>query len=392
MRVLHFARSFSPLSETFIYDYVTELERQGVDNHVVTFHRKNPEERPFPKIEVVDRPSRWHPRRLWHRALVPFGVGEARTSDWPQTRERLAAVVQRVHPDVIHAHFGPAGVLMGPVAETAGIPLAITMYGYDVSRLAQEEFWRDRYPSTFTKASLLIGISRHICDQIETLGGSSEKISRWHLGVDLSQFEYRPADASFDGQTVQCLHVGRLVEKKSPLDLARAFKHALDEARDGIGLKLTVAGDGPLRPDLEDEVCELGIEKHVSILGSVPHSRVSNLLAQANLYTQHCKTASNGDQEGQGVSFVEAAASGLPIIATRHNGLPDVILDGKTGYLVDEGDVKAMGNKIAQLVETPDQWCSLGKAGRRHIEENFDLQKQAKKMKKKYLTYHLDIR
>lgn len=381
-RILHFAQSFSPLSETFIYDYVTELERQGVDNHVVTLRRENPEERPFSKVHVVDRPNRWHPRRLWHRALVPFGIGEVRTSDWPQTRDRLERVVRRVQPDVVHAHFGPAGVLMAPVAERMNVPLVLSMYGYDVSLLAQEGFWRRKYLSAFAKASLLVGISNHICSRIQAMGGNPNKITLWHLGIDLGKFKYSPADESFDGETVRCLHVGRLVEKKSPIDLARAFRDALDKTSEDIRLKLTIAGDGPLRSNLENEVRDLGIKKQVSILGSVPHSQVSELMAQANIYTQHCKTASNGDQEGQGVTFVEAAASGLPIVATRHNGLTDVILDEETGYLVDEEDIENMGEKIARLASNPNQWCHFGEAGRRHIEKNFDLRKQVADMKK----------
>jgi glycosyltransferase involved in cell wall biosynthesis len=199
--------------------------------------------------------------------------------------------------------------------------------------------------------------------------------------VDLTDFEYRPANKSFDGQNVCCLHVGRLVEKKAPIDLVKAFKHAVESTKDNISLNLKIAGDGPLRSDLERKVQSLGLKGHVSVLGAVPHSQVSNLLSESNVYTQHCKTASDGDQEGQGVSFVEAAASGLPIISTRHNGLPDVILDGRTGYLVEEGDTKAMGEMIAQLAESPDEWRRLGKNGRRHIEENFDLRKQVSKMK-----------
>jgi colanic acid/amylovoran biosynthesis glycosyltransferase len=286
-----------------------------------------------------------------------------------------------VQPDVIHAHFGPAGVIMAPVAERLGIPMAVTLYGYDVSRLGRETFWRNKYPLAFSSASLLIGISRHICSRIEALGGDPEKISCWHLGVDLSQFEYRLADESFDGNTVKCLHLGRLVEKKSPIDLVKAFRHAIEETSEDIQLELKIAGDGPLRSELEQEVRDLGIENQVSILGTVPHSQVSQLMAEANLYTQHCKTASDGDQEGQGVSFVEASASGLPIVSTRHNGLTDVILDGQTGYLVEEGDVEEMGKKIACLAESPDEWRCLGKAGRIHMEEKFNLQDQVSSMK-----------
>jgi glycosyltransferase involved in cell wall biosynthesis len=380
MRALHFAESFSPLSETFIYDYVTELERQGVDNHVVTLNRQNEEARPFPKVYEVDAPDRWHPLRLWHRLRLRNERKPSRVSFWPQLRNRIADVTSTVRPDVIHAHFGPAGVRVAPVAEQLGIPLVITLYGYDVSRLARKEFWTEKYPATFEQASLLIGISNHICSRIQDLGGAPEKIERWHLGIDLDQFEYRPADDTFDGQTVRCLHVGRLVEKKSPVDLVRALRYAIDGSSSEINFELKIAGDGPLRSELEEEVRDLGLEEQVSVLGAVPHSRVADLLAEANIYTQHCKTASDGDQEGQGVTFVEAAASGLPIVATRHNGLPDVIVDGETGYLVDEGDSEAMGKKIAELADEPDQWRRLGEAGRKHMEVNFNLKKQVCEM------------
>jgi colanic acid/amylovoran biosynthesis glycosyltransferase len=380
MRILHFVPSFSPLSETFIYDYVTELERHGVDNHVITLRRLNEKDRPFPKVQVVGRPSRWHPRRLWHRALVPFGIGEARTTDWPQTRDRLEGITRSVAPDAIHAHFGPAGVLIAPVAHGLNIPMILTLYGYDVSKLAREEFWRRKYPSTFEAASLLLGISNHICSRVEDLGGSPQKIKCWHLGVDLSHFDYRPADKSFDGQTVQCLHIGRLVEKKSPIDLVRSFHYALGNVGGDLDLHLKVAGDGPLRKSLRQEVKSLGIEEQVSLLGTVPHTRIPTLLNEANIYTQHCKTASDGDQEGQGVTFVEASASGLPIVTTRHNGIPDVVIDGKTGCLVDEGDVEGMGKAIASLASDSARWVSLGRAGRQHIEDSFDLHNQTHKM------------
>ncbi len=385
MRVLHFTERFSPTSETFIYEYIKELEGQGVDNHIATLRRTNERERPFPKVSKVKWPSRWDPRRLWrfgHHLTEGDNVRASKTlSAWPRVRQQLEEISRRVEPDVIHAHFGPAGVLAVPVAQASEIPIAITLYGHDVSRLARNPFWRKRYPYAFKKASKLFGISSHICSRIEDLGGASEKIQCWHLGVDLSKFDYTPADTTFGGTTVKCLHVGRLVEKKSPIDLVNAFSYARESTKD-VDLHLTVAGDGPLRRDLEREVERIGVEDRVEILGSVSHTRVRSLMREANIYTQHCRTASDGDQEGQGVSFVEASASGLPIVATRHNGLPDVILDGVTGHLVEEGKTQAMGQKIASLAVDPDRWIEMGRAGREHIEKNFDLQSQVRKIKK----------
>jgi glycosyltransferase involved in cell wall biosynthesis len=387
MRVLHFALSFSPLPETFVYDLVTELEDQGVDNHVATFDRVNEEDRPFSKVHDVDRPNRWSPRRLFYRALVPFGVGEARTSDWPQTRERLASVVKKVQPDVIHAQFGPAGVLMGPVAESAGIPLVVSFHGYDVSILAQEEFWVRQYSDLFGHISVAHTVSSHISERVERLGGDPDRIRVVHNGIKVREFQ-DGADtvqtASDTGSVIRCLHVGRLVEKKAPLHLIQAFTEARERLGDTYELRLTIAGDGPLRSDAEREATRLDVEDSVHFVGEIPHSRVPKLMAQSTIYTMHCMTASDGDQEGMGVTFAEASAVGLPIVTTRHNGIPDVVLDGETGFLVPEGDTKAMSKKICALAKNEGMRREMGSEGRKHIEENFNLSDQVAKMRTLY--------
>jgi colanic acid/amylovoran biosynthesis glycosyltransferase len=94
------------------------------------------------------------------------------------------------------------------------------------------------------------------------------------------------------------------------------------------------------------------------------------------MYVQHSRTAPNGDEEGMGVTFVEASARGLPIVSTRHNGIPDVVLDGRTGYLVPEGDVDAMAQRIIELAENSSLWSTMGRAGRAHVEEGFSLDRQ----------------
>ncbi len=380
MEVVQYAEHFSKTSETFIYNYVTELEQQGCYPSVVTHNRHNPQERPFGRVHVVDWPGRWHPVRLFNRIRFQNEKNPHVTSYWPQVRDRLRSVLADVDPDLIHAHFGPMGVVMYPVARRLDVPLVVYFYGYDVSFLLPDAFWEEQYDALFDSASALIGLSNHICDKLRHLGAPEEKIRLLHGGVRLSRFDYDPPAPRFDGETVQCLHVGRLVEKKAPLDLLRAFHVARQRVGNGVELRLTVAGDGPMREDVEDLISELGLSDHVQCLGNVPHERVVELMQETHLYTQHCKTASDGDEEGQGITFVEASATGLPIVTTRHNGIPDVVNDEETGFLVREGDVEAMGEKIAFLALHPEEWPSFSEAGRKRVENKFSLEKQTKKL------------
>ncbi len=271
--------------------------------------------------------------------------------------------------------------MLHPVARSLDIPLVAHFHnGGTVSSLVPDSYWEDQYDALFDSASALIGVSTHICDKLRQLGAPDEKIRLLHGGIRLSKFDYDPPGPRFDGETVQCLHVGRLVEKKAPLDLLRAFHVARQHVGDDVDLHLTIAGDGPMREDVEALIAELELSAQVQCLGNVPHDRVVDLMRKSHLYTQHCKTASDGDEEGQGITFVEASATGLPIITTRHNGIPDVVKDGETGFLVSEGDVEDMGEKIGYLALHPEKWPSFSETGRSRVEEHFDLTKQTRKL------------
>lgn len=378
MRVLHFADSFSPISETFVYDYVTELERQGADNHVVTFRRKNPEVRPFPKVHVVDRPGRWHPQRLWHRALVPFGIGAARTSDWPQTRDRVERVVRRVQPDVVHAHFGPAAVLMAPVAECLDVPLVTTFYGYDISSLPTEDFWAEAYDEFWPQVDAVTVLSNEMKSRAEKLGCPAEKLTVVHLSRDLENFPFHPPSRSVES----VLFVGRLVPKKAPLDAVRAVEQA--NAR-GADLTLDLLGDGPLRDEVERYVKECDLGDAVTVHGRVPNDEVSSRMRKADAFILPSRTAPNGNREGTPTVLVEAQAVGLPCVSTRHAGIPEMIPEAHYDLLVSEGDVAALTEALWTLAGRPiDDLEQMAERGRRKVEQDFSLCEEVKRLHEIY--------
>jgi len=381
MKVVKFCNSFSVLSETFIYDTVKELERQGHDCHVLMMDRINEEERPHDKVHLVQMPGRWNLPRLWHRALATLGIsGDVDTHKWPVFRSRLWRTLRQINPDMVHAHFGPMGVIVAPAAVALGIPLVVTFHGYDISILPQKKKVRQQYRDLFSKADVLIGVSDHNSSRLRELGAPERKVRTVHNGSRLDRFQYSNPIDRFDGQTVRLLHVGRLAEKKGPVELINAFSLASGTVNGRTNLQLTIAGDGPLRETMLGRIEELNLEGKIDYVGGVPHEEVRRLMQQSHLYTQHCKTASNGDVEGQGVTFIEAQASGLPVVTTRSGGVPSVVVDGETGYLVSEGDVEAMAERITHLAQRPDRWEVMGRAGRKYVEEHFDLSKQVRKL------------
>jgi colanic acid/amylovoran biosynthesis glycosyltransferase len=385
MRIAHFVETFSLLSETFIYDSIMELERQGQENHVLTLERRNGDVRPYPNVHLIKEVNRWDPRRLWHRSLIEFGLGEFGRGEehwthWPLLRSRITSILQHLTPEVIHAQFGPAGALIAPVAQVLGVPLIITFHGYDITILPGNIGWKRAYQDLFEQAAVLLGVSSHICTKLMDLGAPEHKVKRFFLGVDLNNFIPSALKTSVTGKEVRCLHVGRLVEKKGPLLLVDAFKQAREQLQGVCDLRLTVVGDGPLRSRLEDHVGAYQLEEAVDVLGAVSHERVSELMRAADLYTQHSLTAPNGNQEGLPVSLMEAAATGLPIVSTWHSGIPDLVRHEKTGLLVQEGDVDAMAESIVALAKAPERRHAMGQAGRRYVEMHFDLAKQTQKL------------
>jgi colanic acid/amylovoran biosynthesis glycosyltransferase len=384
MRILQYCESFSPLSETFVYDLIDELERQGVDNYVATLRRVNPENRPFHKLYLITTQERFNPERLFHRVLVEAGIGHKDESTWPGIRRNIGRIVRAIRPDVIHAQFGPSGVLIAPVADRFKIPLVVTFHGFDATRLAKSEYWQRKYHELWPVAAAVVGPSRHICERLRQLGAPEAKILRVGYGANLSEFPYTSPADRFDGVNVRCLFVGRLVEKKGPLLLARAFQIAVKEVAQPLRLSLDVVGDGPLAPKLRQFIDGEGLSSVIRMHGALDHNAVKALFGRAHMYVQHSVTAEDGDEEGQPVALIEASACGLPIVSTRHDGIPDVVIDGKTGFLAEEKDFESMGRKIANLASHPDLWRELGRNGRAEAEENMNLQRQTTSWSKLY--------
>lgn len=388
LRILHFRRLYPLPSEAFVSATIAGLTRQGAASSVLSIARLRDEARPDPVHALVEVPYGDGRVGRWMRRLNALGTRRGTTEPelalWPLLRRLTAAHVEDLAPDVVLAHFGPDGCLIAPVAARLRVPLVVAFYGYDVSRRVRGPAapgWRRRYAELFERAAAVVAISGHVAAALRELGCPEKKLRLVPLGCDLARFPLRDPARRQDEGRVRVLFAGRLTAKKDPLTAIRAVARARELLGRTPALELELVGDGELRAACERELLRLGLGGAVRCSGALPHDEVARRMGSAHLYLQPSRTANDGDAEGLCVTLLEAAATGLPVVATRHAGMADALLEGRSALLADEGDVEGLARHLAELARSPGRWSELGRAGRLHVEERFDLERTSRGLK-----------
>jgi len=379
-RILHFRRVFSLFSEPFIHQPIRELVRRGAKVRVATVVRYREGAENLPTFSVIKATQKMQGGTFLRRMLGwLFRMSQPDMMLWPIIRLALIGRIRKFQPEFVHAHFGPDGCLIAPIARKLRIPMVVGFYGYDVSVLlhAPKSAWPARFRAMFEHADHdvhAIAISNHVANKLRSIGIPDDRIHIIRLGIRVEQFLFDRDYAPRANNIVRCLHIGRLTPKKGPVKLVRAFAQARELLNGRVDLRLTIAGDGEMRQQVQREIETLGLNDCIDMLGAVKHERVPELLRESDIYTQHCVTGPDGDMEGLGVTFMEASATGLPIAATRHNGIPDIVHHEQNGLLSPEGDVDAMAEHIVRLAESPELREQMGRRGQAMAQELFTLE------------------
>ena len=283
--------------------------------------------------------------------------------------------------DVIHAHFGIEGVAILPVARKMGLPLVTAFYGRDASCVARDPSWLSRYQELFQQGATFLAEGPFMKSTLVKLGCPSDKVIVQHLGVDLNRLSYRRRTLG-TGEPIQILVAAAFVEKKGIEYAIRAFHEV---HRVFPNTRLRIVGDGPLRPQIEEIVADLDLSNTVVLLGELDYPSFCHEMDQAHLFLSPSVTASDGDTEGGcPVSIIEAQALGLPVLATYHADIPEVVVHGETGLLAPERDVPKLVENLAYLVKHPHEWERMGRTGRARVEWEFDANKQVTRLEEIY--------
>jgi colanic acid/amylovoran biosynthesis glycosyltransferase len=284
-------------------------------------------------------------------------------SNSPTDCHRVVTFLRREKVDVMLAEYATSAVHFIHACKQANVRLYVHVHGFDVSVYLPQPLWVNRYRELFTHASGIIAPSRFLADKLAAIGCPTEKLHVSPNGVDPERFQ-----PGAPGDPFRLLAVGRFVEKKAPHLTIRAFADVLARFPEA---RLDMIGDGPLAETCLALVRESGLSEKVRLLGVQSPGQVANAMREASLFVQHSVTTANGDTEGLPVAILEAMASALPVVATRHSGIPEAIVDGATGILVDEYDVFGMTQAIISLLANPTRAKAMGEAGRQRVLAHF---------------------
>jgi len=290
-------------------------------------------------------------------------LGLLRLAGWPAAMV-ARALIARHQPDLVLAEFGFHAVRVMEAPRTMGVPLVVHFRGSDLSARRRIGVLRGRYRRLMRLTEGMICKSQSMSKTLQGLGAPAERILISASGANAQLFYGSHPEAA---RSI-CLAVGRFVAKKGPLHTIRAF------AAQPQG-QLWMVGEGPLLKEAKALAEQLCLGERIRFLGVCSQADVAALMRQVRLFVQHSLVAADGDSEGNPVAVMEAQLSGLPVVATRHAGIPEVVLDGQTGLLVDEGDVKGMAAAIQRLLQDPALCAQLGAAGRFHADQGFTLER-----------------
>jgi len=299
----------------------------------------------------------------------------------PSECSALSKSIRASNISLLHIYFGNNGVFWLPLFRKRTIPIIVSFHGADVAVGFNTPPGQRRLKQVFNAADLLLARSHSIRKSMIAAGCSPDKIRIQRTGIPGSDFEYRPRSLPEDGR-FQFLQACRLIDKKGVEVTLEAYAKFLERWPNS---SLVIAGDGPLRKTLERIAQQLGIGVKVAFTGFLTKEQLLKVYYESHVFIHPSETTSAGDNEGIPNSLLEAMATGLCSIATRHGGIPEAIEHLQNGVLVEERDFETVSYWMSRLAEEWSLAAKLGRQAAETIAREFDSKTQIEKLESVYL-------
>ena len=359
--VASYCNTFLKREMQHIYRQVTGLRE--FRTFIMTKSRENADAFPFPNIEVLPRPRinfllRF--QRKYLQGMEPvFYRGEY---------DQLEGVLTRRNAQLLHVYFGHTGVHLLPFMRNWSRPSLVSFHGMDIMLRNEEPGYNHRLRALLATLPLVLARSESLGSRLMELGCDASKIRINRTGVPMGGFPYLVHSPPADGAWC-IIQASRFIEKKGLEITLKAFAEFRKKYPNS---ELILAGEGPLEGQLKDLARTLGVGGSVHYPGFLNQKQLAAAYRSAHLFLHPSQTTTSGDQEGVPNSMLEAMASGLPVVATLHGGIPEAVHSGYDGLLVPERDTAALANALFEIAEDSVTYETFSRNAAQSVRENFE--------------------
>src|SRR5438876_375564 len=371
--VASYCSSFLKSEMLHIYRQVKAL--RGVDTFVVTKEVQNAERFPFDNIEIIPKRR----TNLLVHGWLKF-VERRPPIVYRGEYQTLDSLLERHGADLMHIYFGHTGVHLLPFIELWYNPCVVSFHGADVAHKPEIKDYPGKLRRLFNAVPLVFARSQSLADRLIQLGCPPEKLRINRTGIPLNEFPFVDRQPPPDGKW-RVVQACRLIPKKGVATSLRAF--AIFK-KDNPHAEFFIAGKGPLQPELEMLAGGLGILRDVHFVGFLSQPKLLDLYASSHLFLHPSETPPDENQEGIPNSILEAMATGLPVAATQHGGIPEAIEHGRSGWLVPEEDHIALSNAMQEMTSSPRALIEMGWRAREAVVRHFEQEVQTRLLESFY--------
>jgi len=360
-----------------VYRQVANLVRTRTV--VFTEVRSSEELFPFDPLVVMEKQIRPRLRgnfilRFWYKHII---------KQWPPPRPinrevrpyhpyNLPDLLGQWQPQLVHVYYGHKAVKYHSMLKAWGGPWIVSFHGVDVVKFIDRPGYRKKMQRVFDDAQLVLARSQSLLDKLAQLGCPPEKLRLNRTPIPLDGIEATVRKPPEDGRW-RLVQACRLIEKKGLFTTLKALRIV---RQSHPGVKFILCGEGPVRERFEAEVAAAGLQDNVEMMGWLDQPSLRREFARAHAFLHPSELTANEDQEGIPNAMLEAMASGLPVIATWHGGIPEAVDDGKDGLLVPEKQPEQLAGAICRMIEQPELLGQLSKEAARSVRRQFGLQSQ----------------